>query len=86
MHSKSNLFKEGDYVICGLSIGWAQYGVTAAENLIPIRNKHPQIPLRAYAGVLGGTGLTAYFGLLEIGKPKPGETIVVTAAAGAVGR
>jgi NADPH-dependent curcumin reductase len=42
-------------------------------------------PLTMYLSVLGVTGLTAYFGLLEIGKPQPGETVVVSAAAGAVG-
>ena len=42
-------------------------------------------PLSAYLGVLGLTGLTAYFGLTEIGMPKKGETLVVSGAAGAVG-
>ena len=42
-------------------------------------------PLPVYLGTLGMPGMTAYFGLLEIGKPKPGETLVVSAAAGAVG-
>ena len=42
-------------------------------------------PLTATLGVLGVTGMTAYFGLLDIGKPKRGETVVVSAAAGAVG-
>lgn len=43
------------------------------------------VPLTATLGVLGVTGMTAYFDLLDIGKPKPGETVVVSAAAGAVG-
>jgi hypothetical protein len=43
------------------------------------------LPLTAYMGPLGMTGLTAYFGLMDIGKPQPGETLVVSAAAGAVG-
>ena len=43
------------------------------------------VPLAAYMSVLGMTGATAYFGLLDIGKPKAGETVVVSAAAGAVG-
>src|SRR5437868_4839710 len=42
-------------------------------------------PLTATLGVLGVTGMTAYFGLLDIGKPRRGETVVVSAAAGAVG-
>lgn len=45
----------------------------------------PGVPLDAYMSVLGATGMTAYFGLLDIGKPQPGETVVVSAAAGAVG-
>ena len=45
----------------------------------------PVGPLRHHVGVLGVTGLTAYFGLFEVGRPKPGETVVVSAAAGAVG-
>jgi hypothetical protein len=43
------------------------------------------VPLETFLGVLGMTGLTAYFGLMDIAKPKPGETVVVSAAAGAVG-
>lgn len=43
------------------------------------------VPLTAHMSVLGATGLTAYFGLNDIGKPQPGETVVVSAAAGAVG-
>ncbi len=45
----------------------------------------PGVPLDAYMSVLGATGMTAYFGLLDIGKPQAGETVVVSAAAGAVG-
>jgi NADPH-dependent curcumin reductase CurA len=46
----------------------------------------PQVaPVTAYLGVLGLTGITAYIGLLDIGRPKPGETVVVSGAAGAVG-
>jgi hypothetical protein len=43
------------------------------------------VPLSYYLGVLGMPGMTAYFGLKEIGQPKPGETVVVSAASGAVG-
>jgi NADPH-dependent curcumin reductase CurA len=45
----------------------------------------PGVPLTAYMSVLGGTGLTAWFGMVDIGRPKAGETVVVSAAAGAVG-
>jgi NADPH-dependent curcumin reductase CurA len=43
------------------------------------------VPLTAHVSVLGGTGLTAYFGMLAVGQPKPGETVVVSSAAGATG-
>jgi NADPH-dependent curcumin reductase CurA len=46
---------------------------------------HPDAPLTVYLGVLGHTGITAYLGLEDIGRPQPGETVVVSAAAGAVG-
>lgn len=45
----------------------------------------PNVPLTLYMGLLGAIGATAYFGMLEIGKPKAGENVVVSAAAGAVG-
>ena len=47
--------------------------------------KLPGVPLTAYMSVLGATGLTAWYGMCDIGKPQPGETVVVSAAAGAVG-
>ncbi|MBC7174593.1 MAG: NADP-dependent oxidoreductase, partial [Polyangiaceae bacterium] len=64
---------------------WEEYSVLGEHaihgKVAPIEG----IPLESSLSVLGGTGLTAYFGLLEIGAPKPGETVLVTAAAGAVG-
>ncbi|MBX3484851.1 NADP-dependent oxidoreductase [Phenylobacterium sp.] len=45
----------------------------------------PAVPLTRYLGVLGMTGFTAYFGMLDVARPKPGETVLVSAAAGAVG-
>ena len=47
--------------------------------------RHQIAPLPVFLSALGSTGLTAYFGLLEIGQPKPGETVVVSGAAGATG-
>ena len=96
IYSKSETIKVGGYVNCVPdAIGWAQYGIAKESLLIPIRTYHHhhhhdgggpiRIPIRAWAGVLGGTGLTAYFGLSAIGKPQPNDTIVVSAAAGAVG-
>ncbi len=75
-------FRLGD-LVSGM-LGWQDYAVADASALSPVR-KHPALPLTAQFGLLGHIGLTAYFGLLDIGKPKPGETLVVTGAAGAVG-
>ena len=65
-------------------LGWEDFTVTDGKGLMKFP-KDPSIPLPAYLSVFGLTGLTAYFGLLDIGKPKEGETLVVSAAAGAVG-
>mgnify|MGYP000506392347 FL=1 len=62
---------------------WKKYQVSNGVGLFPV--SADLAPLSSYLGVLGVTGLTAYFGLLEIGKPKEGETLVVSGAAGAVG-
>ncbi|HEY6341648.1 MAG TPA: NADP-dependent oxidoreductase [Bryobacteraceae bacterium] len=62
--------------------GVQDYAVVAAKNLNKVDSN---LPLPRYLGALGGTGLTAYFGLLEVGQPKPGETVVVSGAAGATG-
>jgi NADPH:quinone reductase len=62
---------------------WADYSIVEGEKLQRI--KPTGAPLTSHLHVTGMTGLTAYFGLLDIGKPKPGETLVVSGAAGAVG-
>lgn len=66
--------------------GWASH--TLADNAAGLtKMPHtPGVPLDAYMSVLGATGMTAYFGLLDIGRPEAGETLVVSAAAGAVGQ
>ena len=81
--SRHDGFAPGDIVNAGLA-HWALYNTLpgAALNKLP---QLPGIPLTAYMGPLGATGMTAYFGLMDIGRPKPGETVVVSAAAGAVG-
>ena len=63
--------------------GVQEYAVVAAKDLIPVDTRIAPAP--RYLGVLGMPGMTAYFGLLDVGKPKPAETVVVSAAAGAVG-
>jgi NADPH-dependent curcumin reductase CurA len=65
-------------------LGWQDYVVSDGAGLSKIPN-NPSIPLTAYLGLFGHIGLTAYFGLLDITNPQPGETLVVSAAAGAVG-
>ncbi|CAA0106349.1 Putative NADP-dependent oxidoreductase YfmJ [Halioglobus japonicus] len=64
--------------------GWEQYTTVQAATLNKL-DERAGVPLSLFLGVLGPTGLTAYFGLLEVGKPKAGETVLVSAAAGAVG-
>ncbi|MEQ8252162.1 NADP-dependent oxidoreductase [Oceanibaculum nanhaiense] len=74
-------FKAGD-IVEG-RIGWQEYGLVEGGML---RKVDPDVaPISTALGVLGMPGLTAYFGLFEIGKPRPGETLVVSAASGAVG-
>jgi NADPH-dependent curcumin reductase CurA len=66
--------------------GWSTHATLRAQHPgARILQLHDGIPLSAYLSVLGGTGLTAYVGLVEILRLKPGETIYVSAAAGAVG-
>jgi NADPH-dependent curcumin reductase CurA len=74
-------FKPGDIVLA--HSGWQTHAVAKAETL---RRIDPKLaPVQTAVGVLGMPGMTAYFGLLDIGQPKPGETVVVAAASGAVG-
>jgi len=68
---------------CGGFLGWQLYGVSDGTALMRIDESG--IPLSAYLGVMGMPGATAYVGLMDIGQPKPGETVVVSAASGAVG-
>lgn len=79
--SKAEGMKAGDHVI-GM-LGWQTFNVVDASAVRRIDGS--LAPLSAYLSVLGLTGLTAYFGLLDIGQPKAGETVVVSGAAGAVG-
>jgi NADPH-dependent curcumin reductase CurA len=74
-------FEVGDKVT-GM-LGTQDYALASGDDLT--RVDLSMAPLRAWLGALGLTGLTAYFGLEEVGKPRPAETVVVTAASGAVG-
>jgi len=73
-------FRSGDLVEC--NSGWQEHAVHPARAL---QRLEPRGPLSHHLSALGGTGLTAYFGLLEIGRPRSDETVVVSAAAGATG-
>ena len=81
IESKDDSLKVGDYVMGMLP--WQEEMVVSAAGLQVVDGNIA--PLSYYLGVLGMPGLTAYFGLLDIGKPKAGETVVVSGAAGAVG-
>ena len=75
-------FSVGDYVVG--SLGVQEYGISNGKGLIRV---DPAIaPLPVYLGTLGMPGMTAYFGILEVGRLKDGDTVVVSAAAGAVGQ
>lgn len=81
LQSKDSRFQEGDIVAGGW--GWQRYSVIGADQC---RKVDPELaPISTALGVLGMTGLTAYFGTLRIGNPQPGETLVVSGAGGAVG-
>jgi len=79
--SKNAQFTVGDHVT-GL-LGLQDYAYSSGQGLTKIDPKLAPLPM--YLGALGMPGLTAYFGLLDVGQPKAGETVVVSGAAGAVG-
>lgn len=81
VESKNGKFKPGDFVV-GMG-GWQQFSLSDGAGWTVVDAK--SIPLSAYVGVVGMPGVTAWYGLNEIIKPKPGETVVVSAASGAVG-
>ena len=64
--------------------GWQEYAA-ASDRHVNLKIAPSDLPLSLYLGVLGLNGFTAYFGLLDVGEPKPGDTVVVSTAAGAVG-
>jgi NADPH-dependent curcumin reductase CurA len=81
IQSKHPTFKVGDKVAG--RVGWQQYALSDGTGL---RKVDPDLaPLSTYLGVVGMPGVTAWIGLNDIGQPKPGETVVVSAASGAVG-
>jgi len=75
-------YRVGDKIVGWF--GWQEYAISDGKGVIR-RVEEEDIPLSAALGVLGMNGVTAYFGLLDVGEPKAGETVVVSTAAGAVG-
>ena len=81
VHSHDPSFQEGDYVLGGY--GWQLFSAVPTSALSKLDPR--EAPLSTALGILGMPGLTAYVGLNEIGRPQRGETVVVSAASGAVG-
>lgn len=79
--SNNSAFAPGDIVVA--RTGWQTHALSDGKGLAKIDPK--LVPISIALGVLGMPGMTAYVGLLDIGKPQPGETVVVAAASGAVG-
>jgi hypothetical protein len=73
----------GDFVV-GL-LGWQDYCTSDGTAPVPVSRFKRVHPLPRYLGVLGNSGMTAYFGMLDVAKPRPGETVLVSGAAGATG-
>jgi NADPH-dependent curcumin reductase CurA len=80
--SRHPKFAEGEKVM-GL-LGWQEYAVADGRE-ITRKVKETDLPLSLSLGILGLNGVTAYFALLDVGRPRPGDTVVVSTAAGAVG-
>lgn len=84
VQSANPSFAEGEFVTGVMS--WEEYTVVKDGKGVRKVDVVPGVPLSNYVGLLGMPGTTAYFGLLDIGDPKPGETVYVSAASGAVGQ
>lgn len=83
LESRSDKYNVGDHVT--VYSGWQEYFVAHEDMPMLYKIRPVGVPLQAYLGAAGMTGRTAYFGLLNVGKPQAGETVVVSAASGAVG-
>jgi NADPH-dependent curcumin reductase CurA len=81
VESRDGRFSEGDLAVGQL--GWQEYAVARAGSLRKVPEELAPATLALHA--VGTTGFTAYFGLLDVGQPRPGDTVVVSGAAGAVG-
>ena len=83
LESRNSGFVAGDKVV-GMG-GWQEYGLVPAAMTGMLRKVDDRVPLSAYLGAVGMPGVTAYYGLVHIIAPKAGDTLVVSAASGAVG-
>ncbi|CUM62676.1 uncharacterized protein PRCAT00000230001 [Priceomyces carsonii] len=83
VYSKSPEFKVGDKFTG--SLGWQEYKICDKNNVFAKIDESKNVPPAAYLGPFGLNGLTAYFGLIEVGKLKKGQTVVISAASGATG-
>jgi len=81
VRSRDPAFRDGDYASGGY--GWQLYSAVPAGGLLKL--DPAEAPISTALGILGMPGMTAYVGLSDIGQPKAGETVVVSAASGAVG-
>ena len=83
IESKNENFSEGD-LVSGM-IGWQTHHIPSENDLKTMRKVPDVLPIPTMLNIFGSTGITAYFGLLDVGNPQPGETVVVSGAAGATG-
>lgn len=85
VESRAAGFTAGTHVVSrsGSRLPWQEFAVVPAADVVPLRPA--EVPLTCHLGALGHTGRVAYVGMLDIGNPQPGETVYVSAAAGAVG-
>lgn len=83
IESKNKDFAEGDFVNGGL--GWQDYAIEDGTGPMGLQKIPPGVPIPMAMSVMGLTGVTAYFGMLDVGEPKEGDTVVVSGAAGATG-
>ncbi|MFC8384457.1 NADP-dependent oxidoreductase [Nocardia sp. NPDC057272] len=83
VESRNAEYAVGDWV-CGM-VGWQDYAIASGQGLLGLNVVPPGIDPKAMLGIFGATGLTAYFGMIDIGRPSAGDIVLVSAAAGATG-
>jgi NADPH-dependent curcumin reductase CurA len=83
IESRNPDYQEGDLLMARFA--WEEYSLGGGDEFIVKLPSDLKYPLSYYLGILGDTGMSAYFGLTDVAKPKPGETVVISAAGGAVG-